>query len=535
MKVSFIYPNEKLSGYACELINWCNSNNNIDVKSIIIIDSTNYNTAKRFFSFLKNIFLNFFLFIDHLLSINNKNYKLIKPSSDLDSNKFNFQYFKVNTVFSLKNKDILSYLLNNDIDVLINLSEIDFSNDFKKIINKKIITSSDIIFKPKNNFYWNYIFYNVFHKKDSIEFQILEDTIYKKNIIVNGFIQTHPLLSKNKINLLEKKCYYTKQIINQLLIKKNISICQCRTELNYVKSDFSILKFLFYFFQLLKLYFSKIIRKLFGFEQMWGVAYVRNNKDYDFSNAHKLESKSLHFIADPFLFSHKNKTYCFVEEYSYLNKKGFISVYEIFKDKSIYLGKVLEENFHLSFPFVFNYKNNIYMCPESSQNNDIRLYKCNNFPFDWSLEKVLVNNTCAADTMLFEKDSKWWMFTNVDPLNKRENCSELHIFYSDSPISNNWIAHANNPIFIDSEKSRNGGFIIENENFYRVSQNQGYDVYGKSSSIFKIVDLNTSVYNEKLIKKIKPNFFKNLKGTHHASKNYLYIAFDYLKISNKYL
>ena len=205
MKVSFIYPNEKLSGYACELINWCNSNNNIDVKSIIIIDSTNYNTAKRFFSFLKNIFLNFFLFIDHLLSINNKNYKLIKPSSDLDSNKFNFQYFKVNTVFSLKNKDILSYLLNNDIDVLINLSEIDFSNDFKKIINKKIITSSDIIFKPKNNFYWNYIFYNVFHKKDSIEFQILEDTIYKKNIIVNGFIQTHPLLSKNKINLLEKK------------------------------------------------------------------------------------------------------------------------------------------------------------------------------------------------------------------------------------------------------------------------------------------------------------------------------------------
>ena len=320
-----------------------------------------------------------------------------------------------------------------------------------------------------------------------------------------------------------------------MLIKKNISICQCRTELNYVKSDFSILKFLFYFFQLLKLYFSKIIRELFGFEQLWGVAYVRNNKDYDFSNAHKLESKSLHFIADPFLFSHKNKTYCFVEEYSYLNKKGFISVYEIFKDKSIYLGKVLEENFHLSFPFVFNYKNNIYMCPESSQNNDIRLYKCNNFPFDWSLEKVLVNNTCAADTMLFEKDSKWWMFTNVDPLNKRENCSELHIFYSDSPISNNWIAHANNPIFIDSEKSRNGGFIIENENFYRVSQNQGYDVYGKSSSIFKIVDLNTSVYNEKLIKKIKPNFFKNLKGTHHASKNYLYIAFDYLKISNKYL
>ena len=174
------------------------------------------------------------------------------------------------------------------------------------------------------------------------------------------------------------------------------------------------------------------------------------------------------------------------------------------------------------------------MCPESSQNNDIRLYKSIEFPFKWKLEKILMNNICAADTLIFEKDSIWWMFTNIDPLSVGENCSEFHIFYSNSPLSNDWKSHKMNPIIIDSKISRNGGLILDNNNYYRVRQSQGFDSYGKSSSISEIIDLSVNNYEEKFVCEIKPNFFKDLKGTHHVSKASKYTAFDYLKTSNKF-
>ena len=53
---------------------------------------------------------------------------------------------------------------------------------------------------------------------------------------------------------------------------------------------------------------------------------------------------------------------------------------------------MIEEDFHLSFPYIFEHKKNIYMIPESAQNQDIRLYKCTNFPYSWQLEKVLIKD-----------------------------------------------------------------------------------------------------------------------------------------------
>ena len=44
----------------------------------------------------------------------------------------------------------------------------------------------------------------------------------------------------------------------------------------------------------------------------------------------------------------------------------------------------------------------------------------------------------AADTMLFEKDGKWWMLTNIEPAKMGDHCSELFIFSSDSPLSEDW-------------------------------------------------------------------------------------------------
>ena len=59
-------------------------------------------------------------------------------------------------------------------------------------------------------------------------------------------------------------------------------------------------------------------------------------------------------------------------------------------NESKFLGPVLEENFHLSFPYIFEYKDKIFMCPETHQKKEIRIYICEDFPLKWKFHKTLI-------------------------------------------------------------------------------------------------------------------------------------------------
>ena len=73
---------------------------------------------------------------------------------------------------------------------------------------------------------------------------------------------------------------------------------------------------------------------------------------------------------------------------------------------------VLEENFHLSYPYVFEESGNVYMIPETSDVGDIRLYKAdNNMLSSFSLNRTLIHHdvtegeTGFADSSVYKKDS----------------------------------------------------------------------------------------------------------------------------------
>jgi hypothetical protein len=123
------------------------------------------------------------------------------------------------------------------------------------------------------------------------------------------------------------------------------------------------------------------------------------------------------------------------------------------------------------------------------------------------------------------------MFTNIDPTGSGDHCSELFIFFSDSPFGD-WRPHRLNPIFVDASRARNGGLVKDGVNFYRVSQCQGFNVYGKSTLINKIVELTESNYVETTIAQITPTFAKGIYGTHHLHSNRRTTVFDFLAISN---
>ena len=351
---------------------------------------------------------------------------------------------------------------------------------------------------------------------------------------------TESNFTMNHAQLLEKSNFFFKKILDELVL--NGILETDKSPVFYNENNLKIKNSIILFKYLYKIFFpliiKKIARKLFKSKKsFWSVAYKPKLESENFlENLKKIdtfkeiENPKNRFLADPFVFSFEDRNIVFVEDYSFKKNKGSISAIEIKLDSERFLGTVLEEDFHLSFPFIFESENDIYMIPETSQINEIRLYKCNKFPTDWRLESTLMKNVSAADTMLIKQGSTWFMLTNICSSNIGDHLSELHIFYNDNFLSKDWKPiHQGNPVIFDSNKARNGGMFFFNDKLYRINQIHGKAHYGKSFGINEVLSLNKNIYIEKRIKNIDPNFKNQIIGTHHLNENLNYMVIDYTR------
>ena len=237
------------------------------------------------------------------------------------------------------------------------------------------------------------------------------------------------------------------------------------------------------------------------------------------------------FLADPFIIENDGENFIFVEDLFFNDNKGRVSVIKVAEQKYDFLGVVLEEDFHLSFPFVFKDGNDIYMVPESCANGDIRLYKSKEFPLKWEFEQQLMTNVDAADTMLFEHDNLWFMLTNICSAKIGEHQSELHIFYSEDFRNGKWKPiKSGNPVVFNSNEGRNGGFFRHNSVLYRINQVHGKSHYGKSFKINEIEVLSRNQYVEREVSLVEPNFKNASVSTHHFHANEHIAAVDYARL-----
>lgn len=278
------------------------------------------------------------------------------------------------------------------------------------------------------------------------------------------------------------------------------------------------------------LFGSKAAKRRFGRKyRHWGVAFCRREWGaVELCLGQRIENPRHCYLADPFVVRHGNRDICFVEEYDRKRAKGHIAAYEIKQHLPERLGLAIDEPFHMSFPYLFKVEDDLYMCPETSGNNDIRVYKCVDFPLEWELAAVLMSNVVAADSMILQMEGLWWMFTNIsDPPELRDFSAQLCIFYSDRPLSSAWYPHSGNPVVLDARKGRNAGLLIDEGSLYRVSQRQGFDTYGEGFAINEIRILDTEQYVEREVCCVRPNFFPRLERTHHMHSNNSVTVFDF--------
>jgi hypothetical protein len=260
-----------------------------------------------------------------------------------------------------------------------------------------------------------------------------------------------------------------------------------------------------------------------------------NNGDKDFSSFNTIHPPRKGFWADPFVVANKNNYYVFVEEFVYATNKAHLSVLEIDSHgRFIKSEKIIEQPYHMSYPFVFTINGVYYMIPETCQNKTIELYRCIDFPYKWTFEKYIIENISATDTTLFNYDNKWWLFTTIDQTRGISGCStELFLFYTDDPIRGTWTSHPLNPIISDESRARCAGKLyIENGKIFRPSQDCSLR-YGRGLNINHVARLNEQEYDEVLIKEIKPDWDPKLKGLHTINSDKDMIIIDTYKFHRR--
>ena len=64
--------------------------------------------------------------------------------------------------------------------------------------------------------------------------------------------------------------------------------------------------------------------------------------------------------------------------------------------------KIIEEEYHLSYPYIFETKEGIFIMPESGANKDLTVYRAVSFPDKWEKIFVLRSGIQYGDTTPFE-------------------------------------------------------------------------------------------------------------------------------------
>ncbi|CAA6672799.1 unnamed protein product [Spirodela intermedia] len=181
------------------------------------------------------------------------------------------------------------------------------------------------------------------------------------------------------------------------------------------------------------------------------------------------------FVADPFLFIEGDTLYLFFETKSIATMQGDIGV-----ARSTNQGE-----WHLSYPFVFKYNDQVYMMPEGARMGPPPV-SSHQVPLQWTLEKVLIKRP-LVDTSMVKYDTHYWLFTSDFKRFGVEKNAELEIWYTQKePHLQVW----------QELGCRNGGRpFMYSGHLHRLGQDCS-GTYGRDLRVYRVEKLTKDDYEE---------------------------------------
>jgi hypothetical protein len=223
--------------------------------------------------------------------------------------------------------------------------------------------------------------------------------------------------------------------------------------------------------------------------------------------------------ADPFVLDRDGSTYLFFEEVHGASP-GRIVVAEVgqagFRDKAM---PCLVPDHHVSYPFVFEHDGVAYLLPESSAGRSVALYRATRFPFEWKLERTLLDEISAVDPTLVHHNGRWWLFVGVFTRGASPS-EELALFHAQS-LAGEWTPHPENPIVADVRCARPAGPVFRvGDDLVRPAQDSSRG-YGSSISLRRIVALTPDRYREEPLGAIGAGWLGGAHATHTYGRSRL--------------
>ena len=349
------------------------------------------------------------------------------------------------------------------------------------------------------------------YNNDNVTGSILQKLTNKLDagiILKKGFLKTKLNYSKNRDQLFLESSKWPAQLCVDIF-NENTTIfykepSSTNSPIYYSPSNG---QFIYY---ILKTFFLnlKSFYKMLLYTDFWDIGIVKApisaflNEEKPAVEWFPLKGKSK-FIADPFVLIDKqdvSKLHIFYESYPFKKNKGIIDYFCYQNGKYSESTTVIDEKYHLAYPFSFQLKEQKYIIPEGCNAKNISLYKSVEFPYKWEKEQILIENFAGVDSTLFYYNETYWLFTSDKNNGVRFN---LNIFYSDN-LKSNWVAHPKNPVKTDIRSSRCAGtpFTYLNE-IYRPSMDYSEKIEGRII-INKIFKLSKTEFEEIAVKTIDP-------------------------------
>jgi len=526
LHIGIIFPDTKFSKELSALVDWCIDDPRIEVECLVTLPPRHH--KKNIISLFQKVLWKMVIGFENLFAKDSSQsidilikdldardkIKKIKFDSSRDQAKQN--------ISELKEYDLdllIAFELNKPSQILSQASKLGLLSFYHDEQNQK--------------FRYPICFEEVLKKQNKTSFNILHVAPQTQKVvrILKGSFVTHSFFLTNQRNLFLRRNFYMQKILKDIHQGKNLNgkSFKLESQINKITTP-RIMDQFRYIIHVSSITKNRILNRIINKKDNWNVGINFSNwKDFDFIKSIVFKNPDGHYLADPFILKEGAETYCFVEDYDWSKGKGSIAAYQISSGDPKNLGIVLEESFHLSFPYIFKHESKIYMLPESSDNMDIRIYESVEFPTKWKLKTIIKENVSAADSMIFSRNGMWWLFSNINPIGGRDYCSELSIFYTDNPIEGEWMPHEKNPVIFDPSSARNGGMVLDNDSLYRVGQIQTFGMYGGGGvSINQIVELTPNSYKEQSVLKLYPEFQQGIKGAHHLHSDGGITAFDFL-------
>jgi hypothetical protein len=197
--------------------------------------------------------------------------------------------------------------------------------------------------------------------------------------------------------------------------------------------------------------------------------------------------------------------------------KGHICCVEVKRDGSASQPvRVLERDYHLSYPFLIEHEGRLYMIPETAANRTVERGAASRSP----------TAGCASASSSMESSApmpRSCSATSAGGCSRTPGATsqgaddELQLFSADA-LFGEWRAHRANPVKADVRGSRPAGKLYEEGGvLYRPSQICA-PIYGSGVAVNRVTQLDDDGFREEEVRRIEPQAGDALLGIHTINR-----------------